>query len=1423
MSQSLWKWHEKHRLSFITPKTSVHSLGPDEPIGEQPLRSLGPSSTASTSPISLAGSTDTRNFHQFGRGNQDYGCNICAKFDNNHLLIDKKFAIIFHEVSVAWPKTTPDTSATNFSSQQPQFGTISSLTGLAVPPVSMGENSPSSTMVSSGPNAQATIFNNLTAHIKHHEFVMIVGRVGSGKSSLLMTMLNELPIQSGSIRINGSLSYASQEPWLFSGTIRENITIAWHRRAGRNYRRMPERLENRYQEVLRICCLDRDIEIMPLGDSTNVGERGSALSGGQKARVNLARALFFDADIYLLDDPLSAVDASVAKYIFEECFKTFLKKKTVLLVTHQVQFSTPAQKVLLLYDSPHFSYGPATKVLQSLFKQYKLDPSAAIPTATNEEQQLVQVAVNKQALETPTGPPQVHQQQKSGSTSKQDDGPLGEIETGSQIKSLQSEELLQGLNSLEDILGVNSIGKEQNKRTMDTDSSISLTELNRDSEHLPDSKRTIKQTPSQKNPDSVQSPALRLLAQASLAYEDETLADLDTYLYYRQRAAPFWVIVTFLFSNILTQILFNGTDYFLSAWSSYASSIQKVLFGSTYLEGVENSTQPLASSMAPKHLGYNEEEAIHSAHKPPYVLDTPGMMRLVLDQMASIPGHLLSRSHDNEMQKRPRNDTLPDEPRSSFWSHLDTVCYTYLAIIILLLIASFARNVILFYSCFMASIEIHQETLHGLVFAPMSFFDRNSIGSILARFSSDLNALDDDIPQTAIDVIEIVTNIIGIILVTALVNWYNIFPAFFVIIVADYWRRSSSEALTRLKQIEAVKRGQVFGKAMSTLSGLTTIRVFQLESVINRRFERAQNDHTHAWYSFLTGRHRLTVAIDSTCLIYFSSLIVITLIMVFYNKVQPSLVGLLISQIVIFPGPLQWGARQLTELQSLMTSVARIRDYAQTLRDEQEVMSKPKLEAPPDGWPRQGAIRYDNVTLSYVNGADVLRNVSFEIKGGQRIGIVGRTGAGKSSIIAALFRMTDFRGRILIDDVNTKHISLKHLRSNVSIIPQEPILFTGTIRSNLDPFGSHKDEAIWTALQWVKMKKLVAEMDGGLNAQVSEGGHNFSAGQRQLMCLARAILRKNKILVLDEATANVDPETDAFIQATIREKFFRCTVLTIAHRLHTIMDSDRVLVLEASEVREFDEPYELLKNKDGFLSRMVDSTGGEEAKRLRQIANDIHEKKNRLSKLRDEMRLIMSEVTKSSANSDTSDTVKQEPEQQQAQQQQPTLEQQQQKQEPEKQQQSEKQQQQSDKQQQAEKQQQQQPEKLKQQSEKQQQETQKQPQLPEKQQQQAEKQLQPPEKQQPQAEKQQPQPEKQQRQPEKSQSEKQQLQPEKEQSKSVKELPKSEKELPKSEKELPKPEKQQPQPVEQQPQQQQKEGQGEREKKQQPPEEGEKK
>ncbi|XP_014216262.1 multidrug resistance-associated protein 4-like [Copidosoma floridanum] len=329
---------------------------------------------------------------------------------------------------------------------------------------------------------------------------------------------------------------------------------------------------------------------------------------------------------------------------------------------------------------------------------------------------------------------------------------------------------------------------------------------------------------------------------------------------------------------------------------------------------------------------------------------------------------------------------------------------------------------------------------------------------------------------------------------------------------------------------------------------------------------------------------------------------------------------------MMLTGMVQWGLRQSAEVSNQLMSVERVLEYTKlppepNLRDNDVVMNKKKkkkkvqeseeklVEVPKD-WPSDGCIEFKAVYMRYTDeDPPVLKGLTLKIRPSEKVGIVGRTGAGKSSLISALFRLAKVEGIIEIDGIDTGTIALEDLRKHVSIIPQDPVLFSGTLRRNLDPFNEFEDKTLWTVLEEVEMKDAVVATGNGLDNRVMDRGANYSVGQRQLICLARAILRNNKILMLDEATANVDPQTDALIQRTIRTKFAKCTVLTVAHRLNTIMDSDKVLVMDKGRLVEYDHPHVLLQNEYGPFSQLVRETGKTMYEQFRKIAGDSYASK----------------------------------------------------------------------------------------------------------------------------------------------------------------------------------------------------------------------
>ncbi|CAG9833840.1 unnamed protein product [Diabrotica balteata] len=523
--------------------------------------------------------------------------------------------------------------------------------------------------------------------------------------------------------------------------------------------------------------------------------------------------------------------------------------------------------------------------------------------------------------------------------------------------------------------------------------------------------------------------------------------------------------------------------------------------------------------------------------------------------------------------------------------------YFYSALIGLAIVLTLSRSLLFFKACMMASVNLHTSMFHMLLKAPMRFFDTNPSGRILNRFSKDMGAIDELLPMGFLDAMQVMLVLCGILVNITISNAYIVIAI--VILGAVFlkfrsWYISSARVL---KHLEGITKSPVFSHINATLNGIITIRASNAQDILIEEFDDNQDVNTSAWYLTIACMNSFGLWLDFLAIIFLAVVTFCFVILRKFTDVNGSLVGLAVSQCSVLTGMLQFGMRQTAEVINQLTSVERVMQY--TKLDIEGPFDTPEENRPRGVWPKRGQIEFRNLSLKYVeNDPPVLRNLNFMIMPGQKIGIVGRTGAGKSSLISALFRLAPLEGAIYIDGVNTKNLGLTDLRRKISIIPQEPVLFSASLRYNLDPFNEFDDDKIWQALEQVELRDSVDSLD----FHVAEGGGNFSLGQRQLVCLARAVLKNNKVLVLDEATANVDPRTDALIQATIRKRFKDCTVLTIAHRLNTIMDSDKVLVMSFGNMIEFDHPHKLLQIADGHFHKMLLETGPVMSAQLKDVA-----------------------------------------------------------------------------------------------------------------------------------------------------------------------------------------------------------------------------
>ncbi|XP_074696420.1 multidrug resistance-associated protein 1 isoform X2 [Strix aluco] len=879
--------------------------------------------------------------------------------------------------------------------------------------------------------------NSINFTVPEGSLVAVVGQVGCGKSSLLSALLGEMDKKEGYVVVKGSVAYVPQQAWVQNATLEDNVIF------GR------EMNESRYKRVIEACALLPDIEILPTGDKTEIGEKGVNLSGGQKQRVSLARAVYCNADVYLFDDPLSAVDAHVGKHIFEKVIgpKGILKNKTRVLVTHAINYLPQMDTILVMSDGEISEMGSYQELLKQdgAFAEFLRTYANAEQSMENSDSDTSLEGVI-QPLETDTNSP-------SGKEGRP-------IENGALVNEAPGKLMHRQLSN----------SSTYSRDTGKTQHQSSTAEL-----------------------------------QKPLAEKNSwKLTEADTAKTGRVKATVYWEYMKAigLFISFLSIFLFMcnhiaslSSNYWLSLWTD---------------DPVINGTQQYTNV----RLGVYGALGI-----------SQGIAVFGYSMVVSIGGIFASR-------------------------------------------------------------HLHLNLLHNVLRSPMSFFERTPSGNLVNRFSKEIDTIDSTIPPIIKMFMGSTFNVIGaciIILLATPIAAVIIPPLGLVYLFVQRFYVATSR---QLKRLESVSRSPVYSHFNETLLGVSVIRAFEEQKRFIKQNDVKVDENQKAYYPSIVANRWLAVRLEyvGNCIVLFAALFAV----IARNKLSAGLVGLSVSYSLQITAYLNWLVRMSSELETNIVAVERVKEYAEM---EKEAEWSIEQTAPASTWPTEGKVEFRGYGLRYREDLDlVLKNINVTINGGEKIGIVGRTGAGKSSLTLGLFRINEAaEGEIIIDGINIAKIGLHDLRFKITIIPQDPILFSGSLRMNLDPFDQHSDEDIWRSLELAHLKNFVSSLPDKLNHECAEGGENLSVGQRQLVCLARALLRKSKILVLDEATAAVDLETDKLIQSTIKSQFEECTVLTIAHRLNTIMDYTRVLVLDRGEVVECGSPDHLLQEKGIFYSMAKDS------------------------------------------------------------------------------------------------------------------------------------------------------------------------------------------------------------------------------------------
>uniref|UniRef100_A0A4W5LDT2 ATP-binding cassette, sub-family C (CFTR/MRP), member 3 n=1 Tax=Hucho hucho TaxID=62062 RepID=A0A4W5LDT2_9TELE len=840
--------------------------------------------------------------------------------------------------------------------------------------------------------------HNINLMVPQGSLLAVVGHVGCGKSSLVSALLGEMEKMEGDISIRGSVAYVPQQAWIQNATLRDNILF------GKAYN------EQKYRCCLEACALTQDLEVLPGGDLTEIGEKGINLSGGQRQRVSLARALYHEADVYLLDDPLSAVDAHVAKHIFDHVIgpEGALQGKTRILVTHGISFLPQVDNIVVMVEGRVSEMGS----YQELLKQ---------------------------------------------------NGAFAEF-----LRNYSLEDIIE-----EDEISIIS-GDLENPKSRSV------------------RKRLCSERKHAESDPEKKLPKVDKLIQAETAETGRVKSKV--FWEYAKAVGPLLsLVICFLYGCQSAAAI--GANVWLSQWTNDAA---------------QNVTQENVSMRVGVYaaLGFAQ-----------------GLLVMV----------------------------------SSFTLAMGNIG---------------------------AARKLHYALLDNKFHTPQSFFDTTPIGRVINRFSKDIYVIDEALPSTVLMFLgtffSSLSTMIVIVASTPIFAVVIAPLAFIYIFVQRFYVATSRQ----LKRLESVSRSPIYSHFSETVTGSSVIRAYGRHNAFVLMSDMKVDENQKSYYPGIVSNRWLGVRIEfiGNCIVLFAALFAV----IGKDKLNPGLVGLSVSYALLVTMSLNWMVRMTSDLESNIVAVERVKEYSET---KTEAPWEVEDKKPSSDWPSQGNVEFRDYSVRYREGLElVLKNLTLSVKGGEKIGIVGRTGAGKSSMTLCLFRLLEAAGgEITIDGVKISEIGLHDLRSKLTIIPQEPVLFSGSLRMNLDPFEKYSDGEVWKALELSHLNKFVSNQPAKLELECSEGGENLSVGQRQLVCLARALLRKTRILILDEATAAIDLETDDLIQSTIRTQFEDCTVFTIAHRLNTIMDYTRVLVLDKGQIAEFDTPTNLLFQRGIFYGMAKDA------------------------------------------------------------------------------------------------------------------------------------------------------------------------------------------------------------------------------------------
>ncbi|XP_047739552.1 ATP-binding cassette sub-family C member 5 [Hyalella azteca] len=1063
--------------------------------------------------------------------------------------------------------------------------------------------SPAHKMLLDARGAAQPLLCDISLSVAKGELVGVCGGVGSGKSSLLhailgrMTLLgyddlsvgglddapasgeeefdsekspalgknDGIPHQPGTVAVQGDIAYVGQQAWILNASVRDNILF------GEPFDPL------KYYRVVYACSLTQDLDALPAGDLTEVGERGVNLSGGQKQRLSLARALYSSRSVYLLDDPLSAVDVQVGWHIFRWAIKTGLKKATVILVTHQLQYLPECDRVVLLQGGRIIEQGPHAQLMRDdgeYAALYTSHQNATNPQNTTNFQNTSnhQNTTDPQNTTNPqntSNPQNITNDQNTtdpqNKTNPQNTTNLANCKTPiSRTRSSSAGHVKALDRSYTDV----SFESWRRKRTVSSASTGSaayggnvaiggpvmeeedglVASLYSDSGNLVDHDSRPSSFSGDRRASSMSGPKdPKVIPGGAITTEERVQSgsvQRSTFFAYINAAGGMCVAAAVVLSFGVNV----GTTAFSSWWLSHwlAAGSGANISHVENIGHVDNITD---------NVGYNSTGLSNSTWDINSNNTSPVGINVTFDS----------------------SNNIADNP------HLNFYLSVYGSTVIFILATSLLRGVIFMKTSIHASTRLHDQVLNVVFRSPLTFFDTTPVGRILNIFSRDMDEVDVRLPMSLEMFLQNIWLVSCSLLLVCLVFWQFLPMLVILAIIFMVIRNIFRIGIRDFKRLENVSRSPLYSHVSTTLSGLDTIHAYGKQDLFSNKFYYLFDESSTAFYLFNCAMRWLAIRLDMLALGVTTCTAILTVLL--RGQVAAAFAGLALAYSSQLSGIFQYTVRLSTETEARFTSVERIQSYIETLESE----GQHSEVIPPATWPTHGRICFRNVAMRYRHNTPlVFRDLSFDVHEAEKIGVVGRTGSGKSSLAVCLFRLVELSaGVVRIDGADISKLSLPHLRSRLSVIPQDPVLFSGTVRHNLDPHARHPDARVWWALERVQLRERVAALPLQLADGVAEGGDNFSLGERQLLCLARALLRDSKILVLDEATASIDTESDSLVQCALRTAFAHCTLIIIAHRVNTIMWCDRIMVMEAGTIAQLDSPANLMRDTNGIFARML--------------------------------------------------------------------------------------------------------------------------------------------------------------------------------------------------------------------------------------------